>query len=235
MSSGPSRNTWQAQGATGGLLAHRDRIDPAGSSRGAPGVDSHPQFRWSDRTAHQELFDKVVPLHGRPGNGGDCRVRQPAGGSPARRLSRSDRDGLPRRAAHGPRPAQYAGRDGFGKPCPSCSRWTLRRLARHPRYYRCSACGGRFKWFGLGPWLDASGPEDAARYRKRTEAGTWKGFAAPKDLGATTSGRLLQSKRTRDLPGELKHQPHPPTRQQRLDDAERKARNALNHLRDLRE
>ena len=123
----------------------------------------------------------------------------------------------------------------FGKPCPSCSRWTLRRLARHPRYYRCSACGGRFKWFGLGPWLDASGPEDAARYRKRTEAGTWKGFAAPKDLGATTSGRLLQSKRTRDLPGELKHQPHPPTRQQRLDDAERKARNALNHLRDLRE
>ena len=37
------------------------------------------------------------------------------------------------------------------------------------------------------------------------------------------SGRLLQSKRTRDLPGELKHQPHPPTRQQRLDDAERKA------------
>jgi hypothetical protein len=123
----------------------------------------------------------------------------------------------------------------FGKPCPSCSRWTLRRLARHRRYYRCSACGGRFKWFGLGPWLDASGPEDAARYRKRTEAGTWKGFAAPKDLGATTSGRLLQSKRTRDLPGEFKHQPHPPTRRQRLDDAERKARNALNHLRDLRE
>ena len=49
----------------------------------------------------------------------------------------------------------------FGKLCPSCSRWTLRRLARHRRYYRCSACGGRFKWFGLGPWLDASGPEDA--------------------------------------------------------------------------
>ncbi len=123
----------------------------------------------------------------------------------------------------------------FGKPCPACSRWTLRRLARHRRYYRCSACGGRFKWFGLGPWLDASGPEDAARYWQRTEAGNWKGFAAPKDLGATTSGRLLQSKRTRDLPGELKHQPHPPTQRQRLDDAERKARTALNHLRDLRE
>jgi hypothetical protein len=24
----------------------------------------------------------------------------------------------------------------FGKLCPSCSRWTLRRLARHRRYYR---------------------------------------------------------------------------------------------------
>ena len=81
----------------------------------------------------------------------------------------------------------------FGKLCPSCSRWTLRRLARHRRYYRCSACGGRIKWFRLGPWLDASGPEDAARYRKRTEAGTWKGFAAPKDLEATTSGRLLRA------------------------------------------
>jgi|GEM_PF-1253416 len=123
----------------------------------------------------------------------------------------------------------------FGKPCPSCSRWTLRMLARHRRYYRCSACGGRFKRFGLGPWLDASGPEDAARYRKRTEAGTWKGFVAPTDLGASTSGRLLQNKRSRDLPGELKHQPHPPTQRQRLDDAERKARTALNHLRDLRE
>jgi len=123
----------------------------------------------------------------------------------------------------------------FGKPCPACSCWTLRRLARHSRYYRCSTCGGRFKWFGLGPWLDASGPEDAARYRQRTEAGTWQGFVAPKELGATTSGRLLQSKRTRDLPGELKHQLHLPTRRQRLDDAERKARAALNYLRDLRE
>jgi hypothetical protein len=74
----------------------------------------------------------------------------------------------------------------FGNPCRSCSRWTLRRLARYPRYYRCSACGGRCK-------------------------------------------------RTRELPGELRHQPHPPTRRQQLDDAERKARNALNHLRDLRE
>jgi len=123
----------------------------------------------------------------------------------------------------------------FGKQCPSCSRWTLRRLARHPRYYHCSACWGRFKRFGLGPWLDASGSEDAARYRKRSELGNWKGFAAPRDLGATTSGRLLQSKRARDLEGEVRQPPHPPARQQRLDEAERKARAALDHLRDLRE
>jgi hypothetical protein len=121
----------------------------------------------------------------------------------------------------------------FGKQCPACSRWTLRRLARHRRYYRCSACGGRFKWFGHGPWLDASGPEDEARYRKRTEAGNWKGFAVPKDLGATTSGRLLQNKRTQDLQFEVKHQSHPPARHQRLVDAERKARKALDYLRDL--
>src|SRR4051794_36381634 len=62
-----------------------------------------------------------------------------------------------------------------GYPCPACSRWTLRRLARHRRYFRCSSCGARVKGFGLGPWLDASGPEDAARYRNSTDAGTWRG------------------------------------------------------------
>src|SRR4051794_38017439 len=60
----------------------------------------------------------------------------------------------------------------IGLPCPSCGRWSLRRLARHRRFYRCSACRGRFKRFGLGPWLDASGPEDSARFRKPTDAGT---------------------------------------------------------------
>ena len=115
----------------------------------------------------------------------------------------------------------------FGKLCPSCSRWTLRRLARHRRYYRCSACGGRFKWFNWAPGLMRPAPR-TARSRNRTEAGTWKGFAAPKDLGATTSGRLLQSKRTRDLPGGPKHQPHPPTRQQRLDEAEREGPRCAN-------
>ena len=111
----------------------------------------------------------------------------------------------------------------FGKQCPACSRWTLRRLARHPRYYRCSACRGRFKRFARGPWLDASGPEDAARYRKPTEAGIWKGFAVPKDLGTTTSSRLLLTKRTRDLQGQVKHQSQPIASHHWLADAQRKA------------
>ena len=123
----------------------------------------------------------------------------------------------------------------FGMPCPSCDRWTLRRLARHRCYYRCSACRGRFKRFGFGPWLDASGPEDAARFRKPTEAGTWKGFTVPEDLGGTTSGELLQNKRRRDLSALVKRQPHRTGRLHRIEDAERKVHKALVQLRHLRE
>jgi hypothetical protein len=123
----------------------------------------------------------------------------------------------------------------FGRPCPSCSRWTLHRLARHRCYYRCSTCRGRFKRFGFGPWMDASGPEDAARFRKPTEAGTWKGFTAPKDLAGTTSGELLEKKRKLDLPETVKHQRIETGQRRRLEDAARKVRKALSHLRDLKE
>jgi hypothetical protein len=95
----------------------------------------------------------------------------------------------------------------LGKPCPACSRWALRRLARHRHYYRCSACRARFKRFGFGPWLDASGPGDAARYRRPAEAGTWKGYAAPGKLDGSTSGHLLRSKRSRDLLAEVRRRP----------------------------
>lgn len=123
----------------------------------------------------------------------------------------------------------------LGKPCPSCSRWSLHRLARHPHYYRCSECGGRFKRFGMGPWFDASGPEDEARYCKRSQAGQWQGFMAPRDLDATTSGRLLKNKRTLDLEGEARNHPHPPTHHHQLEQAELKARDVLNHLRQWQE
>jgi hypothetical protein len=119
----------------------------------------------------------------------------------------------------------------IGKQCPACSRWTLRRLARHRRFYRCTACRGRFKR-GLGPWLDASGPEDDWRYRKRSEAGTWKGFAAPENVGQTTSGRLLRNKRTRAQENDVTHSSHPSARHWRLGEAQRRAREMLSHLRD---
>ena len=76
----------------------------------------------------------------------------------------------------------------FGKPCPSCSRWTLRRLATLATTVARRA-GDDSSGSDWAPGLMRPAPK--TRYRKRTEAGTWKGFAAPKDLGATTSGRLL--------------------------------------------
>jgi hypothetical protein len=124
--------------------------------------------------------------------------------------------------------------DFTGKRCPACSRWALRRLALHRSYYRCTACRARFKRAGLGTWLDASGPDDAARYRKRTEAGTWKGYAVPHELAGSTSGVLLQSKRSGDL------RVHPGRRPSRLrlarwhQDARKKIRAFLDRFQDVR-
>ena len=123
----------------------------------------------------------------------------------------------------------------LGKTCPACSRRALRRLARHPHYYRCSACRARFKRFGFGLWLDASGPEDAARYRKPTEAGTWKGYAAPEELEGSASGRLLRSKRSRDLLAEVRRRPPRPGAGRWRKEAERKVRKFLKNLHTLDE
>jgi hypothetical protein len=121
-----------------------------------------------------------------------------------------------------------------GFPCPSCSRWALRRLARHRHYFRCSACRGRFKRVGFGPWLDASGPEDAAKFRKPTEAGTWKGFEVPEELDGTTSGHLLRNKRSGEFLEREMRRPHQPGSGRRLEEAEDKVRAFLAHLRDAR-
>jgi hypothetical protein len=120
----------------------------------------------------------------------------------------------------------------FGKVCPACSRRALRRLARHRRYYRCSVCRARYKRFGFGPWLDASGPEDAARYRKPSEAGIWKGFTVPKDPKGSNSGVLLASKRSRDLLDVIKQHPRKPDSGRRLEQAERKVREFLRRRHD---
>lgn len=123
----------------------------------------------------------------------------------------------------------------FGKTCPACSRRALRRLARHSHYYLCTECRARFKWFWVGPWLDASGPEDASRYRRRSEAGNWTEYAAPEDLDGSSSGHLLQSKRTKDLLGEVKRYPPRPGSRRRLEEAERKVREFLKHRHEIEE
>lgn len=123
----------------------------------------------------------------------------------------------------------------IGRECPACSRRTLRRLARHRGYYRCLSCRAQLKRFGFGPWLDASGPEDARRYGKSSEAGVWKTFEAPNDLEGSPSGALLGKKRSRDLLDEIKQYPHPPDSGRRLGQAEKKVRDFLGRRRDLEE
>jgi hypothetical protein len=122
----------------------------------------------------------------------------------------------------------------FGYPCPACSRWALRRLARHRHYYRCSACRARLKRYGFGPWQDASGPKDAAMYCGGANAGTWMGFEWPAEPGDSTSGHLLADRRSRGGPGEgLWHAPAPGSAR-RSEEARRKVRAALENLRQIR-
>ena len=85
----------------------------------------------------------------------------------------------------------------FGHPCPVCTRWTLRRLARHRHYFRCSECRARLKRFPFAPWLDASGAEDSWRYRAKAESKSLEGLTVPEDLDGSTSGHLLRGKRSR--------------------------------------
>lgn len=123
----------------------------------------------------------------------------------------------------------------FGKICPACGRRALRRLARHRHYYGCMACRARLKRFGVGPWLDASGPEDEARYHKTGGAGTWKEFAVPRDLKGSGSGVLLASKRARDPIEELHRYAPRPDSGRRLEQAERKVRAFLRRRNEIDE
>ncbi len=119
-----------------------------------------------------------------------------------------------------------------GKPCPACSRRALRRLARHRHYYRCLECRAQLKRFGFGPWIDASGPEDASRYRRPSEAGVWKEYAVPESLEGSSSGLLLRSKRSGELLGEVQPPPRTVGDRRRLEEAERKVRRFLERCHD---
>jgi hypothetical protein len=91
----------------------------------------------------------------------------------------------------------------LGIPCPNCRSRSLRRLAlpfSFVRYYQCAACNTRCKRsIPLSLWRDASGPEDAAMYRRKSPAGQWLGYSlpVPKLDDSTCSGILLRSKRLR--------------------------------------
>lgn len=87
----------------------------------------------------------------------------------------------------------------IGIRCPACRRRTLRKLARHPAFHQCSACGHRCKREGFAhDWVDASGPEDAAKFSPRRRAGRWLGYSFPFNPGKTTCGILLRNKRLRN-------------------------------------
>jgi hypothetical protein len=84
----------------------------------------------------------------------------------------------------------------LGTSCPRCRQWALWPLAlpRRPyRYYQCAACGGRLKRELFGPWHDASGPDDAAKYqRKRRPVHLEAPAPAPND--PSTCATLLRNK-----------------------------------------
>ncbi|MFO0910998.1 MAG: hypothetical protein U0794_22115 [Isosphaeraceae bacterium] len=83
----------------------------------------------------------------------------------------------------------------IGMRCPQCGRWTLARMARYPRHFRCRVCRARVKRVGLARWVDASGPEEAVCYRAASESRPWLGYEYPEDAPESTTGRLLAGKR----------------------------------------
>jgi hypothetical protein len=85
----------------------------------------------------------------------------------------------------------------FGIQCPGCRRWALRRLVASRRHFRCTACGIKLKRSWSGPWLDASGPDDAAIFSGKSRAHRWLGYAVPQEGTDTTTGKLLGSQRRR--------------------------------------
>ena len=79
----------------------------------------------------------------------------------------------------------------------------------------------------IGPLARCSGPDDARRYHKPSEAGVWKDYAVPEKLDGSSSGLLLQSKRSGELVGEIHPPPRGPAERRRLEEAQRKVRKFL--------
>ncbi|SIO55900.1 hypothetical protein SAMN05444166_5158 [Singulisphaera sp. GP187] len=103
----------------------------------------------------------------------------------------------------------------LGIPCPYCQHRSLRRLAlplNIVSYYQCANCKTRCKRsLPLARWRDASGPEDAAKYRRKSPAGKWLGYThpGPNADDSTCSGILLRSKRLRTTTPGAEESPPP--------------------------
>ena len=69
-------------------------------------------------------------------------------------------------------------------PCPACSRRTLRPIARHTSYFRCSACRARFKWFGADPGAMHPAPMTRSGIEGRGSTGHGRAMPHPKTLMA---------------------------------------------------
>jgi hypothetical protein len=88
----------------------------------------------------------------------------------------------------------------IGIRCPRCQAAALRRLARPfslVSYFQCSGCGNRCKrTWPVSRWRDASGPEDDAKYRRKSAAGRWIAYSMPEE-NDSMGGTLLRNKRNR--------------------------------------
>ena len=85
----------------------------------------------------------------------------------------------------------------IGLQCPACAGYTLHRLARFRDYYHCSRCSSKFKHVWQKKWIEATEPDDLAKYEAGSVKSRWRGYSPPVDPSDTTSGRLLQGMRKR--------------------------------------
>jgi hypothetical protein len=138
-------------------------------------------------------------------------------------------------SAHNPALASCFDRTDFRSALPGMLALGAAAAGRHRRYYRCTACRARVKRYWFGPWLDASGPEDAARYRKPTDAGTWTEFAVSEHLDNSTSGQLLKNKRSGPQPDDKARRPiYTPKPNPRLEEARAKVRGFFERLNQIK-
>jgi hypothetical protein len=91
----------------------------------------------------------------------------------------------------------------MGARCDRCYQGILRRVAVYSfgyRFYRCEACGARYKRGVLGFWHDASAQRDDGAYRRAIEFDPWSSgpeLLQSDEAFSGTHGTLLANKQRR--------------------------------------